>query len=54
LTNLLSGFDNAQGCVGCGHCIRDCPVNLDITEYMKEVDLKASLLNAWRRDPDFE
>jgi len=45
---------NAQGCVGCGRCIRDCPVNLDITEYMKEVDLKAYLPNAWQRDPDFE
>ena len=45
---------NAQGCVGCGRCIRDCPVNLDITEYMREVDLKASVPNALRQDPDFE
>jgi ferredoxin len=45
---------NAQSCVGCGRCIRDCPVNLDITEYMMEVDLKASMPNALERDPDFE
>ncbi len=45
---------NAQGCVGCGRCVRDCPVNLDITEYMQEVDLKASVPNALQQDPDFE
>ncbi|HEC15429.1 MAG TPA: heterodisulfide reductase subunit A [Sedimenticola sp.] len=31
-----------QGCVGCGRCIRGCPVNLDITEYMAEVAAKAA------------
>ena len=31
-----------QGCVGCGRCIRGCPVNLDITEYMAEVAQKAT------------
>lgn len=33
---------SAGGCVGCGRCIRGCPVNLDITEYMLEVSNKAS------------
>ena len=45
---------NAQGCVGCGRCVRDCPVNLDITEYMQEVDLKASVPSVRQQDPDFE
>lgn len=26
-----------KGCVGCGRCIRVCPVNLDITEAMTEI-----------------
>ena len=43
-----------KGCVGCGRCIRGCPVNLDITEYMAEVANKAALPNAMSADPDFE
>ncbi|MEO5350973.1 MAG: 4Fe-4S dicluster domain-containing protein [Magnetococcus sp. YQC-3] len=31
-----------NGCVGCGRCIRGCPINLDITEYMLEVANKAA------------
>ncbi len=27
---------NSKGCVGCGRCIRVCPVRLDITEVMQE------------------
>ncbi len=46
-------FD-AQGCVGCGRCIRGCPVNVDITEYMAEVHHKASIPAAMQADPDFE
>lgn len=33
----------AQGCVGCGRCIRSCPINMDITEYMLEVAQKAAM-----------
>ncbi len=44
----------AQGCIGCGRCIRACPVNLDITEYMAEVAHKAANPNAMKADPDFE
>ncbi len=36
----------AQGCVGCGRCVRSCPVNLDITEYMQEVAQKVALARA--------
>lgn len=43
----------AGGCVGCGRCIRGCPVNLDITEYMLEVSNKATR-DAIMADPDFE
>lgn len=32
-----------QGCVGCGRCIRGCPVNVDISEYMAEVARKAAV-----------
>ncbi len=46
-------FDS-QGCVGCGRCIRGCPVNLDITEYMAEVHRKASVPAAMQANPDFE
>ena len=34
-------FD-AQGCVGCGRCIRVCYIGLDITEMMERVSQKAS------------
>jgi ferredoxin len=44
----------AQGCVGCGRCIRGCPVNMDITEYLAEVDLKAAVPNAMMSDPCYE
>jgi len=44
----------AQGCIGCGRCIRGCPVNLDITEYMAEVAHKAANPAAMQADPDFE
>ena len=29
-----------KGCVGCGRCIRVCPVRLDITEVMEAVSAK--------------
>ena len=32
---------SAQGCVGCGRCIRVCYVGLDITEMMEKVTAKA-------------
>jgi len=41
----------------CARCSFTCaahPVNLDITEYMREVDLKASVPTAMQADPDFE
>jgi sulfhydrogenase subunit beta (sulfur reductase) len=41
----------AQGCVGCGRCIRSCPVNLDITEYMQEVAQKAALAKSMFSEP---
>ncbi len=44
----------AQGCVGCGRCIRGCPVNLDITEYMAEVATKAAVPSAMKSDPSYE
>jgi ferredoxin len=44
----------AQGCVGCGRCIRGCPVNVDITQYMAEVDMKAAVPNAMQSDPNYE
>ncbi|MES9903687.1 MAG: 4Fe-4S dicluster domain-containing protein [Sedimenticola sp.] len=44
----------AQGCVGCGRCIRGCPINLDITEYMTEIAHKSALPEAMHFDPDFE
>ncbi|MEJ1339299.1 MAG: 4Fe-4S dicluster domain-containing protein [Candidatus Sedimenticola sp. (ex Thyasira tokunagai)] len=44
----------AQGCVGCGRCIRGCPVNLDITEYMAEVAHKAAIPAAMQTDPSYE
>lgn len=44
----------AQGCVGCGRCIRGCPVNLDITEYMAEVATKAAVPGAMKSDPSYE
>ncbi len=42
------------GCVGCGRCIRACPVNLDITEYMAEVAHKAANPSAMKADQDSE
>jgi ferredoxin len=33
---------SAQGCVGCGRCIRVCYVGLDITEMMEKVTAKAA------------
>jgi ferredoxin len=44
----------AQGCVGCGRCIRGCPINLDITEYMAEVAAKAAIPSAMQSDPSYE
>lgn len=31
---------SSKGCVGCGRCIRVCPVRLDITEVMEEMSLR--------------
>ncbi|MBI4949109.1 MAG: 4Fe-4S dicluster domain-containing protein [Deltaproteobacteria bacterium] len=34
--NFYPGKFASKGCVGCGRCIRVCPVRLDITEVMEE------------------
>jgi len=31
-----SNFD-VYACVGCGRCVRKCPVSIDITQVIKEV-----------------
>jgi Fe-S oxidoreductase len=28
---------NLDGCVGCGRCISKCPVNIDITQIIKDL-----------------
>lgn len=35
--NFYPNKFNSRGCVGCGRCIRVCPVRLDITEVMEEM-----------------
>ncbi|MEK7773772.1 MAG: 4Fe-4S dicluster domain-containing protein [Deltaproteobacteria bacterium] len=35
--NFYPNKFNSKGCVGCGRCIRVCPVRLDITEVMEEM-----------------
>ncbi|MBI5286903.1 MAG: 4Fe-4S dicluster domain-containing protein, partial [Deltaproteobacteria bacterium] len=35
--NFYPNKFSSRGCVGCGRCIRVCPVGLDITEVMEEV-----------------
>lgn len=32
-----SNFDGLYACVGCGRCVRQCPVSIDITQVIKEV-----------------
>jgi len=36
-------FDE-QGCTGCGRCVRDCPVHVDITSYAMQANKKQQLL----------
>ena len=35
--NYYPGKFSSKGCVGCGRCVRVCPVRLDITEVMEEL-----------------
>ncbi len=35
--NIYPHKFSSKGCVGCGRCIRVCPVRLDITEVMEEI-----------------
>ncbi len=35
--NFYPNKFSSKGCVGCGRCIRVCPVRLDITEVMEEI-----------------
>ncbi len=35
--HIYPGKFSTKGCVGCGRCIRVCPVRLDITEVMEEI-----------------
>ena len=35
--NFYPNKFSSRGCVGCGRCIRVCPVRLDITEVMEEI-----------------
>ena len=35
--NIYPGKFKTKGCVGCGRCVRVCPVRLDITEVMEEI-----------------
>jgi len=36
-------FDNL-GCTGCGRCVRDCPVHVDITSYAMQANKKQQLI----------
>jgi sulfhydrogenase subunit beta (sulfur reductase) len=35
--SYLPGNGNLTGCVGCGRCVTECPVNLDIREVLEKV-----------------
>ena len=35
--SYLPGNGNLTGCVGCGRCVRSCPVNLDIREVLEKI-----------------
>ena len=35
--SYLPGNVNMNGCVGCGRCVTECPVNLDIREVLKKL-----------------
>jgi sulfhydrogenase subunit beta (sulfur reductase) len=35
LKYYVDKYDNGVACVGCGRCVKHCPVNIDIREVFK-------------------